>query len=118
MPGILRWAVEGCLAWQRQGLGSCAAVEAASGGYRRDMDSAAQYIQEFCLPERDHKTKTAAVFESYKLWATNSGKAAVGASEFKSAMEQAEFRQHHGRDGNYWLHMRLAGDAGREGSEG
>ena len=27
-PGILRWALEGCLEWQRQGLGLPAAVQA------------------------------------------------------------------------------------------
>jgi len=33
-PGILSWIVDGCLAWQNQGLGTAGAVEAASEEYR------------------------------------------------------------------------------------
>jgi putative DNA primase/helicase len=35
LPGILAWAVRGCLEWQRDGLGEPEAVRAATGDYRR-----------------------------------------------------------------------------------
>jgi len=35
---ILAWAVAGCLAWQRDGLGACAAVEKSTAAYRNEME--------------------------------------------------------------------------------
>jgi P4 family phage/plasmid primase-like protien len=47
-PAVLAWLVEGCLAWQRAGVGTCAAVEAATRAYRRDMNQAAGFFDECC----------------------------------------------------------------------
>lgn len=44
LPGILRWAVEGCSAWQQEGLESPLAVKGATGEYRAEMDTVAQFI--------------------------------------------------------------------------
>src|SRR5437867_6039937 len=38
LPGILRWVVDGCLAWQRDGLGMPAEVQEATATYRAEMD--------------------------------------------------------------------------------
>jgi putative DNA primase/helicase len=46
MTGILAWAVEGCLAYQLQGLGTCKAVDAASSAYRAAMNPAADFLAE------------------------------------------------------------------------
>jgi P4 family phage/plasmid primase-like protien len=45
-PAILRWLVDGCLAWQRDGLGECSAVTKATGEYRREMNEAAEFVEE------------------------------------------------------------------------
>mgnify|MGYP005676737959 FL=1 len=54
--GVLRWLVEGAVAWHRRvsktqgktGLGSCAAIDAAVDQYRYDNDHASRFIEE-CL---------------------------------------------------------------------
>ena len=38
LPGVLNWALAGCLAWQKNGLGLPPAVETATGSYRKDSD--------------------------------------------------------------------------------
>ena len=38
-PGILRWAIEGCLEWQRIGLAPPPAVLAATESYLADEDA-------------------------------------------------------------------------------
>ena len=48
LPGILNWAVEGCLQWQRQGLRSTPEVQAATHGYQDDMDVLGDFIDECC----------------------------------------------------------------------
>ncbi len=41
---VLAWLVDGCLAWQREGLGSCAAVDEASRAYRGSMNRLAAFV--------------------------------------------------------------------------
>jgi hypothetical protein len=45
-PGILTWAVKGCLAWQRDGLGEPAEVRQATEGYRSEMDVIGHFIED------------------------------------------------------------------------
>jgi putative DNA primase/helicase len=42
-PGILRWAVEGCLAWQREGLQEPEAVIRATLAYRSQEDALSRF---------------------------------------------------------------------------
>jgi len=51
MPGILMWAVAGCLAWQREGLGTAAAVTSATAAYRQDEDVLGAFLAERCVME-------------------------------------------------------------------
>jgi P4 family phage/plasmid primase-like protien len=44
-PGILRWAVEGALKWQADGLEEPEAVQAATAEYRRSEDKLAQFFE-------------------------------------------------------------------------
>ena len=54
--GVLRWLVEGAVAWHRRvsktqgktGLGPCAAIDTAVDQYRYDNDHASRFIEE-CL---------------------------------------------------------------------
>lgn len=59
LPGILRWAVEGCLEWQAEGLALPAKVRAATEEYRRDEDVLGAFLAECCELE-----PTAAVSKS------------------------------------------------------
>ena len=43
---ILRWAIEGCVTWQREGLGVPQAVKAATEDYRQEMDVLGRFIEE------------------------------------------------------------------------
>jgi putative DNA primase/helicase len=46
LPGILAWAVRGCLAWQTHGLGQAGAVTQATAEYRSDEDSLGAFLAE------------------------------------------------------------------------
>jgi putative DNA primase/helicase len=105
--GILRWAVEGCLAWQQEGLGEPAAVRGAGGAYRRQMDTAREFIEKNCVADPTKKVKKSALYESYKLWAQNNTKHAVTTGEFRAVAERAGFEQKHCNDGGYWVGVRL-----------
>lgn len=68
-PGILAWAVHGCLEWQRRGLDAPAVVTQATGEYREDSDPLAEFLVSCCEAEPDAVTKAGAAQEAYARWA-------------------------------------------------
>jgi putative DNA primase/helicase len=46
LPAILPWAVQGCLDWQRDGLGQAKAIEQATTAYREEEDILARFLKE------------------------------------------------------------------------
>jgi len=49
LSGILNWALAGLRAWQAEGLGTCAAVEARGAAYRLDSDPIGRWLVECCV---------------------------------------------------------------------
>jgi len=68
LPGILTWAVEGCLRWQKEGLGEPEAVKEATGEYRDEMDSLGDFFKECCVQLPTATTSTKELYEAYKAW--------------------------------------------------
>lgn len=48
LGGILRWAVEGCMAWQRQGLGDAEAIREATEAWRDESDVLGGFLATCC----------------------------------------------------------------------
>lgn len=67
--GILRWLVEGCLAWQRDGLGTAGAIAAATDDYRDELDVLGQFLEERCLLHAEHRAASTDLFKAYQKWA-------------------------------------------------
>lgn len=68
-PGILRWAIEGCLEWQREGLGQPPAVMEATDEYFSEQDIFGKWLEECCRVERDNSSLFATTVELFKSWA-------------------------------------------------
>jgi putative DNA primase/helicase len=68
LPGILAWAVKGCLRWQAEGLGEPDEVKAATISYRQEEDAVAQFIEECCLLLPQAKVSSADLFTAYTGW--------------------------------------------------
>ena len=45
LPGVLRWLIDGALAWQREGLSEPTAVTEASQEYRRAEDEVERFLE-------------------------------------------------------------------------
>ena len=56
-PGILAWAIEGCLDWRRQRLSPPAAVQAATAAYLDAEDALAAWIEDEGQRESEHLGK-------------------------------------------------------------
>ena len=73
LPGILNWALQGCLEWQRDGLGIPQEVQDAVAEYRKDMDVLGRFLEERCILNPKAVTAAATIYEAYTLWAEANG---------------------------------------------
>jgi putative DNA primase/helicase len=87
--GILRWAVEGCLMWQRDGLNPPDIVRAATEEYKREMDVLAEFIEDRCYLNATARATSAAMRKEYLDWCESNGeKYPIYQREFKAEMER------------------------------
>lgn len=73
LPGILAWAVRGCLEWQRDGLGVPAEVRSATDGYREEMDVLGGFIADRCVIDPSSRESAKALYEAYRSWCAENG---------------------------------------------
>jgi len=77
-PGILNWAIEGCLAWQREGLGKPERVKLATANYREEMDPIGEFLAEKCTlwPNAPEPTlRSRDLYAAYLEWCKENGEA-------------------------------------------
>lgn len=84
--GILAWALEGCLEWQRVGLQPPAAVMAATDEYFEAEDAIGRWIDERCDLGNQFTEASNALFADWKLWADNNGEYAGSNKRFAETL--------------------------------
>ena len=73
LPGILAWAVRGCLNWQDSGLGVPDEVRAATEEYRMEMDELGDFIGDRCVIGPEHRVTSKDLYYQYKTWCAKNG---------------------------------------------
>ncbi|SHM84127.1 putative DNA primase/helicase [Bacillus sp. bc15] len=95
MPGILNWAIEGCMKWQQDGLKEPKVVAEATGKYKDDMDILAPFLDEVCyVDERENKSimiEAKELYNTYERWCFNSGERSLGNRSFYRMLETKGF---------------------------
>lgn len=87
-PGILRWLVEGCLQWQRDGLGSAAQIDQATTAYRHEQDVCAAFLEECTTRQPDGTVGSAELFGAYRAWCVESGERHWTQRAFVAALQE------------------------------
>jgi putative DNA primase/helicase len=80
--GILNWAIEGCLAWQREGLVPPAEVQAATAAYREESDVIGMFLAERCLIDPTERAKAGDLYRAYVEWCQANGERPVNQTVF------------------------------------
>lgn len=73
LPGIMNWAICGCLDWQKHGLGLAEAVKTATSAYQAEMDVLAGWIADCCVVGKRYEAKAADLYRSYSEWCEQFG---------------------------------------------
>lgn len=87
-PGILRWMIEGCLEWQRDGLKEPEAVREATEAYFEAQDTTAKWLAERCKIYPTLEVKPGLLLADCRSWSAANGEEVPTPSQFRSAMER------------------------------
>ena len=90
-PAILRWMINGCLDWQKNGLVKPAVVKQATQAYFDDQDLFGQWIEECCIVGRGEWEATAKLYASWKAYADTNGDRPGSIKSFSASMVKREF---------------------------
>ncbi|MCZ6691795.1 MAG: phage/plasmid primase, P4 family [Planctomycetota bacterium] len=82
LPGILNWAVRGCLKWLNSGLKPPQAVLEATQFYREEEDILGGFISEKCVEGKKLSVASADLFREYKEWAKAAGEEPISRNSF------------------------------------
>jgi putative DNA primase/helicase len=97
LPGILAWAVAGCLAWQQDGLGDAAAVTRATSEYRQDEDVLGAFLLERCVTTGDVDATT--FREAYAAYCQDVGERPLAANVLGKRLSKRGIRRERQTDG-------------------
>jgi putative DNA primase/helicase len=111
LPGILTWALEGCLAWQDDGLDPPEEVEKATQEYREEMDALGEWLAECCIVAPGASDPAKDLYNSYVEWAEANGeKRPLSQRIFGGSLRERGFQQGKSTGGaRLWYGIRLKG---------
>ena len=92
--GILKWMIEGCLDWQKNGLVRPESVKAATESYFSDQDLLGQWIEDCCdvrPGNRDIWDRSADLFENWTEYAQKAGEHPGTKKSFGMSMQKRGF---------------------------
>jgi putative DNA primase/helicase len=85
-PGVLRWCVQGCLGWQREGLTSPAKVVQATNDYRAAEDTLQRFIQECCATGAGFRCRACHLYACFRRWCQGGGEEEMSQRRFGDAL--------------------------------
>jgi putative DNA primase/helicase len=100
LPGILNWAVQGCLDWQRNGLGAPKAVQEATSEYRQDEDHLGAFLDARCVLDGGLEIKPVELQRAYEGYCSEVGERPVARSSLGKLLKRRGISKHK-RSGMY-----------------
>lgn len=86
-PAILKWAILGCLEWQKYGLNPPAAVLDATDLYLSGEDAMGLWLEERCIRADGKWCGSGMLFADWKWWAERAGQFVGTQKRFSQAIE-------------------------------
>ena len=108
LPGILAWAVRGCLRWQSEGLGLPPEVVEANADYRESMDPLPAFLDGHCEVGPFHTVLARDLYDVYLRWSAESGEEPLSQKGLANRLQDRGFRPTRGARGvRAWRGLRL-----------
>jgi putative DNA primase/helicase len=85
-PAILRWMLDGCLAWQAERVGWCERVRNASTEYFEDQNPLGSWIAERCVVDPAASGVSSDLHADFSMWMRGANLKPPTASTFKEML--------------------------------
>jgi putative DNA primase/helicase len=106
-PGILNWALAGCLAWQKDGLQTPAAVERATAEYENESDPLAPFFEDCCEQDVAFQVPKVELKNAYEAWCRANKERPVSRITFAEKMKNRDFGEGSTGSVRYWTGLQL-----------
>ena len=90
--GILKWMIEGCIAWQAEGLNPPGVVRDATESYFDQEDAIDRWIRECCDNAVESWTAVADLYDSYLRWCQRNHERPRSKNKFSGTLESKGFK--------------------------
>ena len=113
LPGILAWAVKGCLTWQQDGIPDPDVILRATAEYKAEMDSFSSFFEECCEKRENGRVSNKMLRAAYEEWCRDNGEYALSQKPFTQKLIERGFaKKRSGSSGAYeWNGLVLRGAA-------
>jgi putative DNA primase/helicase len=117
LPGILNWALLGCMEWQAEGLGEPTAVMAATESYRAESDPLGDFLSECCVVAPHAKVRGGDLYAAYKTWCERTAADPDNNTVFGRKMNERGFHVEHTRGGKVRTGLGLTSNSSKHGDQ-
>jgi putative DNA primase/helicase len=114
LPGIMQWALAGCLEWQREGLKPPTIITEAVRAYREESDTLGRFISEHCEVRALAQVKSGGFFLRYQQFAEQASERWMPAKDMPHEMRRRGFEWKRTKLGGMYhgIELRIDDDRG------
>ena len=105
-PGILQWAVTGCVEWRKEGLNPPPKVTEATQEYLDSQNTIKNWLSECTMPEASGEERSSDLFASWKVWCDENGERAGSNRSFSQSLKGLGVTSSHDRTGTVFYGLR------------
>ena len=107
LPGILNWAVEGCLDWQKYGLNEPSIVVSATDVYRRESDVLGDFLEDCCALNPAYSIPKSELKNAYEKWCETNRVEPIGQRTFKSRLMEKGIGERKSGGTRFWQGIKI-----------
>jgi putative DNA primase/helicase len=82
LSGILKWAIQGCLEWKKNGLEPPEKVRVATKTYQEESDLLGRFLAERTAYDNDGEVRASELYKAYEEWCEEVGERPVSGTAF------------------------------------
>lgn len=106
LPGILQWAVDGCIAWQQGGLAFPEKIEQAVSEYRDEMDLLGEWLEEQCCIDPTADCSNTELYKNYRKYCEDRAQKMLHHKNFSQELRSRGMEQYRTKRERRWRGIR------------